>query len=305
MSGSDKLKQVEALKNGKGIQYLLNSGYKIFGNPLYIHDTDYKLVAHTEGIVTDDFLWNELVTTGTHGKDSIELFKNEDFIEDVANSKTVTLLSSDKIKYDRVLGKISNKENIMVACTDIVACKKPFASDDTEAFLAFCGIIAKELSRNDYYQIYGEQYQENIIRDLIDGSIRDKRLYARRVSSLYEGLKNNIYIAVVDISKFNLGHAYPLYYKNLLKSAERTFKYAACDNFVTFIFSSDDSPPNVVKSLHTLKRILERNNMSIGVSSGFENLYTAKKHFTEAVDALHTGVKLNAHKRIHLYSELS
>lgn len=51
-SVTNKTEQVLALKKGKGIQYLFNQAYEIFGNPLSMHDMDDKTVAYTENTMT-------------------------------------------------------------------------------------------------------------------------------------------------------------------------------------------------------------------------------------------------------------
>jgi len=54
-----KMEQIKALENGKGIQYLLNSAYKIFNNPLFMIDSDYNMIAITD-VPVDEPNWIEL-----------------------------------------------------------------------------------------------------------------------------------------------------------------------------------------------------------------------------------------------------
>ena len=41
--------QVKALENGKGLQYLVDSAYRIFNNPIYMIDAYYNLIAASDG----------------------------------------------------------------------------------------------------------------------------------------------------------------------------------------------------------------------------------------------------------------
>lgn len=125
----EKMGQIKSLKNGVGVQSLLDEAYRIMGNPIVMFNSQYCLQSYTE-VVTDDPLWNEIITHGTFSKESQQFFKSEGFIEDMANAKRVTFMISDKLKYDRIAGKVFNGNNTHVSNLVIVACNKPFESHD-------------------------------------------------------------------------------------------------------------------------------------------------------------------------------
>lgn len=56
----------------------------------------------------------------------------------------------------------------------MIACNKPFEEDDPVAFEAFCHVLSQELSGSEFYQNYEKMYQEALIRQLIEGSVKDK-----------------------------------------------------------------------------------------------------------------------------------
>lgn len=73
-----KSDQIEALRKGEGVQYLLDTASKIFNNPIVIFDTNYSLIAYTD-VITDDPIWNELISTGTFSADT-QLFLQRSFL---------------------------------------------------------------------------------------------------------------------------------------------------------------------------------------------------------------------------------
>lgn len=301
----NKIEQVKALNNGKGLQHLLNIGCEILGNPVYIHDTNYKLLAHAENIVTDDPLWNELVTTGIHHEKTIEFFKNEYFIDAVANVKTITFLTSNKLKYNRILGKILNGTNTTVACANVVACNKPFENNDPIIFETLCQKLSQEISKSEFYQAYGEVQQEAVIRELIEGRVEDKKLYTHHVAEIYKGLKNYLFIAIADISKSDFRHTRLVYFKNVFKQTQPMFKYAIYAGYIIIIISSDNVTLNVDQDFKQLKKVIEENNIYVGISSCFENLFESRKYYIEARSLLKYGLKSAGTRRIFLYSDNS
>jgi len=300
----NKIEQIKTLENGRGLQYLLNKASEVFGNPILMHDLDCKAIAYTENVVTDDRIWNDFVTNGGHTSEVIELFINENIFDTAANAKTVAILNSVKLKNDRIFGRVRNKDNITVAGVDLVCCYKPFEDGDLEVFEVFCQKLSKEINKNEYYQIYGQTYQEKLIEKLIDGDIEDKRVYPVHIDSIYSGLKENIYLGVADVTKSTHGDSSPAYFKDLFKQTQPAFKYAIYSNYVIFIFRSDDTKLNLKRGFKNLKVLFEQNNIYVGISSYFENLFELSKYYHEAVNTLNYGLNSNSIQRIFLYDEI-
>lgn len=277
--------KIGSIKNGNGIQYILNEAYKILGNPILIHDMEYKLIDCNKNILVDDPIWIEFVSTGTVSNNWLEFFKNECFIESAANTKKVTFLISDSLKYPRIYGKLFNKDKLQVGCACMVAYNKPFEDQDPEIFEMICDTISEEFGRTEYYQKYGQMYFDILIKELIHG-IEDKELYAAHIESIYMHLKNNIYLAVVDFSKCNSEHSSLEYYRNLFKHLYPSFKYAIYLNYIIIMISTDNNFMNIKKELRCFKKIFEKDNIYMGISSCFYNLYELPKYYNEAIDKL-------------------
>lgn len=303
-NSNNKMARVKALKNGNGVQYLLNEAYEILGNPMLMFDMNYNLLAHIENIVTDDQLWNEIITAGNFSSKSIEFFVREYFLDAVANNGTITFLNSDKLKYNRIVGRVCNSDNIKVANIVIVACNKPFEDDDHVVFEVFCEKVSKEVGKIEFYEKYGKIYQDIIIKNLIDGNISDKRFYSGHVANIYEGLRSNLYLAVVDIARCDPEYTKLMHFKDLFKQTQADFKYFIYSNYVGIIISSSDAKPDVKKLLARFKGLLGENNIYVGVSRCFDNLFELRKYYQEAVDALNHGMKSNSNYRIFLYDEI-
>lgn len=303
-NASNILEQIKSLKNGNGIQYLINAASEILENPILMHDVDYQLVSYTEKIVTDDPLWNELMSTGEHGGESLKLFRDEGFMDTVANTKTVALLTSPKIKYDRIFGKVFNKNGIMVACIDLICYNRPFASGDLEAFDAFREVLSKELSKSRYYQTYGKMYQESLIRKLIDGSIADKTFYSCHVANIYQGLKTNLFLAVADISQSGSDYTALASLLDSFVKVKPDLKYAIYSNYIVIILSSDAPRLNVKEEIPGLSKIFRQHNIYVGISDSFENLYQLPTYYAQALESLNFGLKSDNRQRAFSYDEI-
>ena len=306
MSLSVKINQLQKIENGKGVEYILNKVYEIMGNPALIFDMEYKLTAYPTGAVNDDPIWCEFMEHGKLSEETIEFFKNESFIDSVANCTQfdgVTYLFSGKLKYNRIFGQLYNKEGMPVADLVMVACEAPFEDYTPELIKTVCSIISKEISQNDYYQQYGQTYQDNILKKLIEEAIEDKGIYSGHVSNIEKGLKSNIFIAAVDISQSNSQNTDLEYFRDLLKKTEPVFKYSIYSNYIVILISSNYSELKIKRDLSNLNDLFEKENIHAGISSCFENLFELHKYFFEAVYALYDSEKIPNAQKINLYSK--
>lgn len=296
----DKMEQLKNIKNGKGVQYILDEAYKILGNPLLMHDMDYKLIAFNKDAVNDDPIWNEFIKNGTIDFARLNFLKDETFFDMVAYAEKVTFLPSDRLKYERIFGKLFTRDQVQVGAVDIHACNKHFESGDMKLFEIVCDILNKELIDSEYYQNYGQAYMETLIGRLITGSLPNKLLYTAHIASLYIGLEANIRLAVADISQTDSAFNRLAYFRDLFRHAQSSFKYAIYSNYIIILMGSASEAFHMNQGLQKLYEIFGQNNIYAGISGCFENSSDLRKYYDEAVDALNAGLKTNGSRRIFL-----
>ena len=301
-----KIKQLKEIENGKGVQHVLDRVHEIMGNPALIFDMEYRLIASPTNSINDDPIWYEFMTYGKLNNETIEFFKNESFIDSVANCTQfdgVTYLFSSKLKYNRIFGQLYDKEQLPVADLVMVACENPFEEYTPELIKAVCNILSEEIGLDKYYQSYSQSYQDGIIEKLIEGSIDDKGIYSGHVSNIDKGLKTNIFIAVADVTQSRYEKANLLYFRDLLKLTEPSFKYSIYSDYIVMLISSNHAKLKVKRELNNLLQLFERENIHVGISSCFENLFDLRRYYLEAVYALYHGEGMLGGQKIILYNK--
>ena len=284
----NRLSQIEALANSKGVKYLLDAAREVFNNPIVMFDTNYNLIAYTE-LFPDDPLWKELTETGTFSLKTQEFFAQEYFTEDAANASKMVILKSKKLKYDRMLGNIINGDRIKVA--NIIMCEStPFEEEDTEAFVKLADKISSEIVDDEFYLKYGRDYHEDKINKLLDKIIHDPLIYTAHVQILYDGFDDYLYVAVVDVSRNSVHENKLQYFKSLLESMYRMFKFSIYHDRIVMVMSSKLKKFDKRLYFGTHNNFLEQNNLYIGISGSFESLYELRENYDQAVIALEKGI---------------
>ena len=294
----NKLAQIEKLENGNGIQFLLDSAHKIFHRPIAMFDINYDLKAYTD-VPSDDPIWNELVSTGTFNIKTQEFFAQELFTEAVANTDKLVILKSSKLKHDRIVGYIFNREGIKVALIVMVGLDTLSGVEDTAAFEKLADKISNEIHDDEYFTTYGRAYHETIIIKLLDHAFNIPIIYTGYVQIFLEGFDDYLYVAVVDVTRSDIEQNKMEFFKKLIENSYPSFKYAIYSDYIVMVMSSGHKD---FRFFNKGNNPFKQNNLLVGISRSFENPYELRKHYDEAVAALKNGIKSKTDQRVFFYN---
>jgi len=301
MTLENKRKELDTLERGRGVKYILNTAYEIFGNPIAMFDTSYNLLAYVEGVETDDRLWNELIGSGGFSHETVDFFNTECFIEKCMNSEVVSFLKSDKLKYDRINGKLFDVDGVQLANIIIVACDNTFDEHDPELIEFLCEILSEELQKSEYYEKIDRVYQESIISDLIEGSTKNKELAERNIEDLYKKLKPNLHIAVVETAQYDPTLTHLAYFRDLFRKLQGEFEYYIYLNSIVIIIDTANPILYIKRDLDKLNEFFAKYNIFAGISECFQDLLELKKYYKQAIIALNHGLIYTANRHIFAY----
>ena len=294
---------VKALENGRGIQYLLDSAYKIFNSPVYVIDSFYNLIAFS-GVPTDDPVGNELIKTGTFGTNARELMANENVIRDVSYSDKIVRLQSDKWPYSLISGRIFNGENIWIGQTTIYEFT-PFGAEEIAAFETLTEKISGEISDYEYFSKLPAIFFEGTINMLLDKTVENTIVNNPQAQIMHYGLENYLYVAVVNVAKNNILESVHLnrlaYFQSLLKTRYKSFRYAAYADHIVMLMSSKHGDFYEALPLGKDYSLFEYNGLYVGISKGFENIYEFCLYYDQALAALKKGMETGDGKRVFLF----
>ena len=304
----NELEQIKALENGKGIQFLLNSAYKILNNPVFMIDVNYNMIAITN-VPSDDPNWNELVKTGTFSPETMELLANGGLIEEISNAEKTVILRSDVLKYAKIAGHIFNRDNIRVGLTMISEYNKPFDAESMAAFEALTEKISCEIRDYDYFTMLAMTFHEDKINLLLEGAVKNPLLYNPQAQILYDGFDDYLYLAVVYVARYdifeNVHHSRLEYFKSMLKTKYKSFKYSVYDDYIVMLMSSKFRNFYGEPYFNTHSNCFVQNGLFMGISDSFENMYELRQYYDQAVAVLKNGLAGKGDARIFCYNGAS
>jgi hypothetical protein len=281
-------------------QRILDTAYKLLGNPIVLIDTSYNLLAHTENTVSDDPLWNELVDNGRFSHETVDFFNTAGFIQAVAGSDAVSQLTSGSLKYDRACGKFFDPGGIQLGDIVVVACYRPFEPADFDNMILTCELISEDI-RQDLFHMTECVFVETIIDNLLSARTESPAPQDERISSLRAELKPYIYVAVVDVSVYEHTLSHLAYFRDVFSRLQKEYRYFIHLNNIVILIGIDCAPLRADRDLKKLSDFFTRYRIFAGISGAFRELSDFRKRYTQALDALNHGMAQNSGQHIFKY----
>ena len=284
--------QINALENGKGIQYLLDTAYTIFNSPVYVIDAFYNLLAYS-GVPDDEPFWNVLIKTGTFDANAKELMAGENVVRDVSFSSKTVLLKCDEWKHNLITGHIYNGDNIWVGETTMYE-NILFDAERMAAFELLLDKISAEIRDYEYFIKQPAIFFENTIHKLLDKTVGSTPINNPQAQIMYYGLESYLNVAVVDAVRDNVmenvRRSRLAYFQSLIKNKFQFFQYAIYEDQIVAFMSSKHDNFDWVSFFTANAGFFEENGLYIGISDCFSDIYEARLYYNQAATALTKGI---------------
>jgi hypothetical protein len=275
------------MKNAENIDTMLYLAYRILENPVVIFDTSYNLLAHTVNTVSDDMLWNELICGGRFSHSTVDGFNRMGFIKDVSDAESVITLTNPLIKYDRMLGKLFDKDGIHIGNILTLGCYRPLKPEDLIYLDKICRRIADGIQKNNILGISNKVFNDIFISDLLNTG---DGISEYDINNLYKDLNSNIFLGIIDICQYERTLTHLAYFKDLFMELQNEHKYFIYLNNIIMLISGDGNVPDAQKHLGSLSKFFSDYDIYAGISDGFQNLFDVQKYYRQALAALNFGL---------------
>lgn len=293
---------LQKLESSRGIEDIMAIGYALLGNPMVAFDTSYRLFARTENTVNDDPLWNELVELGTFSHETVDFFRAELFMDEVAYSGMLSSLKSKELKYDRINGKLFDDNHVHIGNLCVVACYRPLEPGDYGLMAAMCTALTAELRRGTLYRNSERDEQERAVALLLDGNLHPDTPEFEKIHALEQAQRPNLYVAVVDISGYDHTLHHLRYFRDMLQNLPGEYPCFLYQNHIVILISTECALA-AQRDLRVLYDFFARHNLIAGVSSRFTDLFKLRAHFLQALHALARGTDSHYDPRMCLYDD--
>lgn len=293
---------INAFFEEKGLQYIADIAYQVFGNPIYIVDNSYKYLAVSSGIVADNVFASDENRAGYISTQGIEFIKSSKLDDKIRNQKSPVYFHNPLHKKGMMADAITIN-NIEVGHVMLYELDKPFNEFDSILLHRTSRIISMELQKNSFITSNKGLMYSYFLADLIDNPNINYASVKERISVLGYDLKDDQYMLVIPSHSYhNANIRLDIIVEQLHKILHNSI-YVIYQNTIAILISRSRKDGISEYELNRLVEFLKANNLTAGMSNFFTDLKHTKKFYHQALKSVELGLKLGIQSVIHRYSD--
>ncbi|PJI10452.1 MULTISPECIES: PucR family transcriptional regulator [Clostridium] len=321
----NSLKLLEVLSQNTGLQNIVNIASKSIGNPIFISNTNFKVLSFTDNIKVDAPVWKGITSKTYKRYDNLQRilkdnifdsripiyfkstnsasynFDDLDKLEDriTKNSESVLYKESDKFIMSRMWSNIY-AGNKLLGQAIILEAFKPFTERDIKLINILSDAISVELQKHNYYESTDISNKDLLILELLDGKISCEEDINETAKFTHLNLKYPLNVISV-ISKKNISYVQFKYIRDFF---ENIFYNSICVLYkgnIAIVTSCIQDKLLYENCFKKLNKVLSNLEMFCGVSRPFYNLISINKYYKQSLKSIELGQCLDDNKYIFFY----
>lgn len=272
-----------------GLQAGIDHAYRVFGNPVFVIDANFNIVAATwaaieELGVSDSFVRNRRLDDLNSGLASLELH------EQMMRSPTPVRAFNKALGYEQLLCSIdqdTNAGHIVVS-----AVNRPLNDMDSEMMLVLKKFVALKLAQGMTSRggrgLNHEYFLEGLLSGLIDR--QHANAFLVKAAQLFEGPMRCV---VVSMTRSDA----PLGASHIQSAIEARFpgtRSIVHDGNVVAIISVPEDEATRSAHRSTLERLCREMSLAAGTSNAFDSIWQLPEHYRQALRAIELGSTASA-----------
>lgn len=293
---------LNSLIDRKGLKDLIKLGSDILNNPIILLDSSFAVIANSNNKNITDKLWNENIQNGYFPCEFLsESEKFEPFKDSPSNNQIFIVTNDDSPTKILVCTIIINSK--LFGYLLLLECEKKLHEDEINLFTSFGNIIGEALKKNNLYRNINALKYENLLFDILEGTITEQNILEKRMKSAKCSFGKNLFVIVLDLSRYKFTEKH---ISNLKYEIENTLIHSKSifydGNLVIILDLKNNSyiPDEVISRL---KKFINKNKFPAGLSSRFFNASELKLRYEEGKKTLYLSRLLNTKGTLFFYDD--
>lgn len=297
------LKLMNILISDGSLQDIINIGYKILGNPLFLHDISFKVLGYTQGVSVEDPFWQQITSVDYFTDTEITVIIEQGNLDILYKSDLPIFVRTEASPRKWIVAKIVIDGNVFGHLSTIEY-ESQFQENDIKLMALISNVISSALRRNSvFYSSKGKRYEYFIV-DLLEEKEQSREVIKQRLKYMDLNFKENLYVLTISpTQKSNeyVPHHYMLDIFNNLVYGGRSLIYH--DNFViVFSCKSETLAEDYFKNLSVF---LAKHHLVGGLSQCFHDIADIREYYLQSIKSIELGIRMNDKKAIYAYSDYS
>lgn len=298
---SDMRTLLDALYSAKGIHYLCDVAYQVFGNPIIISDLSYKILSYSSEAHFDDPTVQFIIENGYIHSENITAMKRDNVIGRIPR-EDVPIYSKKSEKETGWLFMNVKIENVHVATVALKEENRKFRKIDYELLWRFAQLVAIEMQKNDFYIINNNTLNHLLLTDIISGELKNTNTIFQRFEYLNWPMHKYFAIAVVDF-QYQQKSENIVFVMQQIQQILQEKKMVIYEGKICILLSHNDYKHIIDVFNDDFKEYLNNNLLVCGVSNIYSTITDTPTFYKQASDAKTIGSNTNSNDHLFIYDD--
>lgn len=289
---------IKEMNETNDIQNLLDTGYKILGQPIMLVDISMCFIAQSGAeSVKDEPFWDWILTNGYVKEEYTNLI-----MEDEISTQEKFVWEYGMENHRQLVAKIIQGHTTL-GYLKLLEYNHPITPVEKEILGNLSNLIAILMSTSNIRYKFANSKVEAFLESLVERKTVDESDIKDRFQALNIRLAGNLYvIAIEPISKIELPVEQLYLLKRKLHNILNRPTIFIHNNRLIVLYDTDSDSLTDDYNYTTLDSLLKEYKLIAGVSTAFTNLSLVADEYTNALDALHLAKRINLKDTFVFYS---
>lgn len=282
---------IDALYSGAGLQAIVDIASDVIGNPVFVNDSSFKILAMSQNAVFHNTSLEEERSLGFVTEQNVTDMRRDGIVSRKRRNREGTLRVERPGSKEQWLFRDVKLHNVWVATVAVVDNNRPFReSFDMDMLERLSKIVAVELEKNDFFKDDHSVMREYFLGDLLTGKIQSDQIIEER-RHLIGWQSRRFFQTLVIVSRGgSLSHDLARFVTGQLRRLFPDCCWTMKQHNLVVLLSSDAASVTSPNERQALKELLESHDLLGGESNPFERLSECRNAFQQAYRAAEAGL---------------
>jgi hypothetical protein len=277
---------LEILFSESGIQSMIDKAYYAFGNPIFVFDAGFNLIATNREEAQKTKEGMELIENVGFSNKEFEIANSRNHAE-IMKSEVPIMSYNQYFGYDQLVCAIDTKKDL--GHIVVSAVNRQLNSIDSKLLLILKKCIDQQWKKDEFIRNTKGFNYEFLLRDLLDGKIATVKPFSRRLDCIRNEFSGNMCCLVVEtaLSSGILNtHHIRIVFENRFPGT-KTLMYNG--EIIVILNMSEKRIPSK-EYTDAISKICKENDLYAGLSNCFRNIVEVSEYYKQALRAVELGI---------------
>ncbi len=291
---------LEILFSEGGIQYMLDKTRPAFHNPIFVFDTDFRLLASTWDPESGDEHGRNIIEAGGFTQAEYDVLNKSKVHNRVLTSEYPIKVHHPDLGFDQLICAIDTKKDMGHIVLN--ATGRPLVEEDPKLLYILKEAIDQQMKKDEFIRNNRGFNYEYFLRDILDGKMTVEAPNADRMNYIKGTFPGNLYCMVIETAR-SLGTINVMHIRSVFETTFPNIVSIMYGGGIILIFNYAEGVFMPEKDRLEIRKMCRNYGLYAGMGNCFDNILKLDNYYKQALRSIELGILEKTEPDLFLYQE--